>query len=289
MDGAIVKYLSELSKKITEYKINRNRRKKPYIISGKYGIYYIVFPDSALDFHLVANGILNDWVATKLHGLIPQNGTIFDIGANVGLLTLPFAKLYVPQGIVYAFEPDFQNVCQLQINKEINQFNNVVVLPVALQNDPKTEQITFYIRRAIDGDGLINRGLSTLQLMPIYNIKEEKVFSSTIDIQVEKYQIPKVHFIKIDVEGSEFKVMQGGEQTLKNHHPIVVYEYSTKIDELSNSKNSVQSFEFMQKLGYKQYQIVQEKNLLEMTEPSDDMPDSNVVCFHKSKIPAKIL
>ena len=40
----------------------------------------------------------------------------------------------------------------------------------------------------------------------------------TIDSFVEKNQI-NIDLIKLDVEGSEMKVLQGGEQTIKRYHP----------------------------------------------------------------------
>jgi len=231
--------LSRLSQITTKIKVMWHRRKEPYIISAKFGILYLVMPNSALDFHIVENGILNDWAATQMYKLIPQNGIIFDIGANVGLLTLPFARIYVPKGVVYAYEPVFQYVCQLQINTEINQLNNVVVLPIALQNDLNIDQSSLYVRRA--------------------------------------------------VEGAEFKVLQGGEHTHNKHLPIVQYECSTIIDDLTNCPNGINCFNFMRDLVYKQYEIVNEKYLTEFSDPKRHMPGSNIICFHNSKIPEKIL
>lgn len=203
-------------------------------------------------------------------------------------MTLPFAKLHALQGIVYAFEPDFENISQLRINLKINGLNNVVLVPVALQDDPLINEISFYRRRTVDGDGLINRGLSTILQMPTHNIGEEKVATSTIDRYVEEHHIPKVHFIKIDVEGAEFKVLKGGEQTIRKHLPIILYEYSTIIDELTNSQNSLQSFQFMKTIGYRQYQIVQEKYLLELNEYNPAISSSNIICFHASQIPLSL-
>src|SRR6266851_3121892 len=82
------------------------RRRKPWIARGKYNLLYWIMPESALDYQIVKYGILNDWIATQLTQLISENGVVLDIGANEGLLSLPFAKAHVPLGKVYAFEPE---------------------------------------------------------------------------------------------------------------------------------------------------------------------------------------
>jgi FkbM family methyltransferase len=241
-----------------------------------------------LDKHIIDHGIFQDWIVTRLSELVSPDAVIFDIGANVGLLTVPFAKLAVPKGVVYAFEPDPQNVNQLLTNVQLNKLNNVVVVPGALQDDPIITVTTLYVRRAIDGDGKTNRGLSTLQNLPVHNVGQTDVLALTIDRYVRDQGIPIVHFIKIDTEGNELKVLQGGKQTIEDHLPIILYEFSLTVDGLSDSQNSSHCYRFLKELGYRQYQIVQEKYLLELVELKPDLVDSNVICFHGSKITPRL-
>lgn len=204
-----------------------------------------------------------------------------DVGANAGLLTLPFAK-HVPKGKVYAFEPDMENYKQLEKNIELNSLSNVIPQCIALQDDPSIKGIEFSQRRVIDGDKLINRGLSTLEKIPLYTVSRYTVQCSTVDQFVKQNKLHTVDFIKIDVEGSEYKVLKGGKDSIENFCPIIHYEYSTTIDKLTNSNNTNKSFSFLSELGYKQYVIQDEKKLMELKEYDSSLKDCNVLAIHKA-------
>ena len=50
----------------------------------------------------------------------------FDIGANIGYLTLILAKLVGPTGIVYAVEPKPANYKVLKKNIRLNEYKNII-------------------------------------------------------------------------------------------------------------------------------------------------------------------
>jgi len=262
--------------------------KKPRVVKGKYDISYYINPNSAHDYHIVKHGITQDWIVTNIGKFVRKDGIIFDIGANAGLLSLPFAKKHVYEGIVFAFEPDLEVYEQLKKNIELNSIKNLIPFSKALQDDPTKEIAIFYKRRIIDGDYLVNLGLSTMEKMPIHNIDEDSVPCSTIDKEVLHNQVSKVDFIKIDVEGSEYKVLKGGFETINNYQPIIHYEYSTIIDKLANSENTFQSYQFLSELGYKQFNIFAEKTLIELKEYDPELDQTNVIAFHKSALPSKL-
>ena len=57
-----------------------------------------------------------------------------DVGANLGLFTLPVAKKLAPGGHVYAFEASDRNANLLQQNAWRNSLQNVTVYPIGLSN-----------------------------------------------------------------------------------------------------------------------------------------------------------
>jgi len=83
-----------------------------------------------------------------------------------------------------------------------------------------------------------------------HNVSDYSVSCLTIDIFIEQNNISKVDFIKIDVEGSEYRVLNGGTKTIEGLKSIILYEYCTTIDKLSKSENMIKSFNLLQKLGY---------------------------------------
>ena len=261
--------------------------KNPRVKEGKYNLYYHIDPKSALDDNITKHGIINDWIATNLGKYVEANSIVFDIGANAGFLSLPFAKVHVNKGKVYAYEPEKDVFEQLKRNIELNRLKNIIPLSIALQDDANKEKITFYKRKTIDGDFLENRGLSSLEPISLHRVDEYIIECSTIDKEMEKRKIPRLDFIKIDVEGSEYKVLHGGIQTISQFNPHIQYEYSTTIDKLINSQNTLESFEFLKDLGYIQFKIFDEKKLVEIKEYEPKL-DVNIIGFHKSKIPLEI-
>jgi hypothetical protein len=49
---------------------------------------------------------------------------------------------------------------------------------------------------------------------------------NTLDWFVEYYNIPKIHLLKIDVEGMDLDVLIGGQNTIKKHLPVIFIEHN---------------------------------------------------------------
>lgn len=271
-----------------EYKLKnlkelaRSYDKKPkYSHKGLYNIKYLIRPNSILDAAIVKNGVYDKWLCSRLKRLINKNAVIFDIGANAGLLSLPFAKIHVPKGIVYAFEPDNEVVKQLKRNIKLNCFRNIIVRELALQNNAAISKIKLYKNRAIHDNGLRNDGLSTIEEKSTYKISTRIVNASTVDRFVKENNIDKLEFIKIDTEGSEYKVLKGAINTIKKFHPIILYEYQPIIGRSIHFKNIKESFRLINKMGYKQYLRIKNKKpcLVSLKKYSNNLPTGDIICF----------
>lgn len=257
-------------------------RKAEYIFKGLNNIKYLVRPNSALDNKVVLEGIYNKWLCLKLQTLIKDDSVIFDIGANAGLLTLPFAKICAPKGKVYSFEPDSFVIKQLQKNVQLNKLSNVYINEIALQDNPKINEITLNINRAVQDEGLRNDGLSTLENRTLYKIGSAKVNSSIIDKFIEENSINRLDFIKIDVEGAEYRVLKGGEKTIRKFNPIIFYEHISCPDKSNIENNVKKSFQFIKNLGYRQFLICNnaKNKIIEMKNYSTGFKnDGDIICF----------
>ena len=135
--------------------------------------------------------------------IAPKNGICFDIGANVGLYTLLFARY---SRIVYAFEPFPRNICYLVKTLEINNVNNAIIVPCAVSD----KNGLFWFKEGLD--------YSTGKLS---NEGQQPVTTVSLDEFVEKGKIiPNI--LKIDVEGAEFQVIMGAKNLLLKHKPILL-------------------------------------------------------------------
>jgi FkbM family methyltransferase len=133
-----------------------------------------------------------------------------DVGANFGSHTLPMARLVGATGFVHAFEPQrivFQILCG---NVALNELDNVRALPHAVGRNPGRTKIP-----PVNYGGRSNFGG-----VAIGGERGEEVEVVTLD----QLKLPKVKFIKIDVEGMELDVVLGAKATLARCRPILYVE-----------------------------------------------------------------
>ena len=243
---------SEEYKRIQEWKENK-KKNKPYIFQGKFELFYKIRPANALDLHITKKGIYHDWIPFKLKNLIPENGIIFDIGANAGLLSLPFAKNYVPNGNVYSFEPNSKVRNHFLENIKLNNLKNIVVEPIVLQENSKIRKILFY-NRTVYFESLENDTMHSLY-SDFSNEENEYVESSTLDNYVSEKNIPNINLIKIHVMGADSRVLEGGKSTINEFQPIIIYQHGQRFEYETGIHDSERCFNFMKKNGFKQYPI----------------------------------
>jgi FkbM family methyltransferase len=129
--------------------------------------------------------------------------TIIDVGVNKGYFSLISAKLMDNTGKVYAIEPDSTNCSWIKKSIKKNNYKNIELFQIALSN--KNEEICLY-KGFKSGDHSIkkDRGLGF-----------QMVKAQRLDDFVKKHNIKRVDLIKIDVEGAEVEVIQGGEKLLE--------------------------------------------------------------------------
>lgn len=262
--------------------------KKPFVETWKYWIKYLIDPKSSLDYHIVKYGILNDFISTKAKNFIKDDWIVFDIWANVGLISLPLSKYHIPKWKVYSFEPDNENYSKLLINKELNKLDNIEVKKVALQNNYEIDELSFYVRRAIDWEWNNNQWLSSLWNPWLHTKEKISVKASTIDKIVKENSINKIDFIKIDVEWFEYEVLEWGKKSIKEFMPIIQYEFSPILDNLLKKENCLNCFNFLKSLNYTQYRIINEEYLEPFNNFDFDIDDCNILCFDSNNIPKEV-
>jgi len=147
----------------------------------------------------------------------PKLGDIVsDIGAYVGDTALWFSKAVGPQGKVYAFEPEPSNFAKLKANLERNKVTNVIPLQLALSEN--------------EGEMRVSSGAGSSVITQAGTGKSVKV--TTIDKFVEANTLPRVDFIKMDVEGYESKVLKGAQETIKTFKPSLALSAYHRGDDL---------------------------------------------------------
>ena len=258
------------------------RRHVGGVFRGRGGIRYVIDDRFAMDMHIVAHGIYDDWIAQELSCLIPKEGVVIDVGANVGHLSLPFAMLHVPAGRVFAVEPDERNYNKLLANIAANHIDNIAAFRVAFQEDPTTVETTFFVASQRGLFGVENTGVSSLHKDDDETIATVAVPATTLDRFLTEHNITRLDFLKLDVEGAEHRVLCGGLTSIRTYRPCILYEYSHLLEKKFDNTNSRQAFYLLQSLGYRQFLIVGERRFRELTDCDDSISLANVLCLHPS-------
>jgi FkbM family methyltransferase len=195
----------------------------------------------------------------ELEGLfsnfIKQDSVVFDIGGHAGQFTKLFSKM-VPRGKVFTFEPSSYTRSILQSMAGIKFLSNVFVLPFGLSDQPSLCKINTPVKNK----GGLGYGLAFVGSTDQYerDVVQSEIVLSTVDHIVEALSIDRVDFIKADIEGCEYLMLQGAEKTLKTHKPALYLELND--DALGrNNHTGQQVHDFLRKIGYQNVYKVNEK------------------------------
>jgi len=140
-----------------------------------------------------------------------KGDVIYDIGANIGAVSLISAIYLEKDCQIYSFEPLPSTYNMLFKNIMLNGFDKIITpLNIALSNKVETAQ--FHLTS-------INAGTSghSISNSETYSEKTLNIFTQTLDNLVDSYHIKQPDHIKIDVDGHDFKVLLGGEKTVLNN------------------------------------------------------------------------
>lgn len=159
----------------------------------------------------------------------PKPGEIvIDVGAHIGLYTLRAARDVGAKGKVIAVEPDPQSFLILKENIATNHLENVIVVNAALSDT--SGQKPFY--------AATDPSLSGFQLQPEARIREVKnIRTMTLDELLQGSGVTRVDWMKIDVEGAELKVLEGGKRFLQNAKNLKIIVESSDSQAMAYLKN----------------------------------------------------
>ena len=200
-----------------------------------------------------------------------EGDTGIDIGANIGALSLAMVKAVSPSGQIYAFEPGKILFRRLQKNIELNSSiqNNIVLVDQGLSN---TEGELYWHESPLRE----NRGNACLNTEKGTDGVSAPV--TTLDTYFAKRDISRLAFIKIDVEGMEREVIEGGIEMIKAVKPIIYYE-SYLVVETNRGEPVLREIESM--LSHLGYLFFKTENMGQLTQTHYPDLTANTLAVHK--------
>ena len=173
--------------------------------------------------------------------LLKDEGTILDIGANLGIMTWHLLS-YFKKAQIWAFEPIPDNLAVLKATTAEVAEDRLKIFNKALGEEKGKLKMVLPRVENVKMQGLshvVHETITEFNEGDFYEVDVEK-----LDNLVEKDL--RVSGIKIDVENFEYFVLKGGQEMIKENKPII---YS----ELWDNENRYKCFEFLESLGYETY------------------------------------
>jgi len=159
--------------------------------------------------------------------------SVAEIGANLGALTIPLAKLVGPSGAVLALEPQRAMFYLLCANLALNEQFHVRAYRAAMGASAGTVQVPLIDHRREENFGGI--GLS-----------DPRPGEGVAMITLDGLDLPALHLLKVDVEGMEADVLRGAAATIVRHRPILYVEND-------RPQSSAQVIALIDSFGYDAY------------------------------------
>jgi FkbM family methyltransferase len=152
---------------------------------------------------------------------IPADGGVIDVGAHAGQFARMFASL-APRGHVHSFEPSPYARSILETALRWRKVRNVTVVPMGLGDAPGVLELATPIKRR----GGLGYGLAHVPAAgeSAQGQRRDQVQVTTLDAYVAQANLPRVDFIKVDVEGFEGRVMAGAHGVLSRFKPALLLE-----------------------------------------------------------------
>jgi len=161
---------------------------------------------------LIQREVHPDWVA-------------LDVGANVGAVTLALARFTSPAGRVHAFEPGPPNLQRLRANLALNPSlaEHVTVHPAGVGEAPG--ELRWQEEAGNPGNAMLDA--DGTHPVPVI----------TLDDFATQHDLPRLDFIKVDVEGMELNVFRGARRSLQQFRPMNYFETLSPYRDAHGSRN----------------------------------------------------
>ncbi len=149
---------------------------------------------------------------------LPGGAVVYDVGANVGYVSLLLARAAGASGQVFAFEPLPANLERLAANLRLNPWARITCVAAAAIDRPGPVRFLAHASGAM-GKAAGSAG-RTDQSYPL----EIEVQGLTLDEFAYSGEHPVPQAIKMDIEGGEVLALQGIRRLLAEARPLLLIE-----------------------------------------------------------------
>jgi FkbM family methyltransferase len=206
-----------------------------------------------------------------LRACLQPEAVFVDIGANVGLITVPVARtLRELGGRAIAVEPIPQNIGRLQRSLQLNALEECVeIVPAALGEFDGTVQMEKEGPQSATANARVvldQTRTKALQTVPLV----------TLDSVVEERRLLRLDVIKIDVEGFEVPVLRGAARSIGQFRPVVYGEFNNELMP-RRGYSFLDAWALVEPLDYACYAFGPEGELTQVLDPEPERGNAVLV------------
>jgi FkbM family methyltransferase len=215
------------------------------------------------DLRLITRYVLQeqgDWFEDEIRfvrQMLKPGELAIDIGANHGVYALSMARAVGPQGRVWAFEPATEPADLLQQSIVCNGFGQLLLERQAMSSEVGQAQLFVSAHSEQNTLNSMAASMSNAETVPL----------TTLDACKDRFGWQDIALLKMDAEGEEARILDGGECFLAECSPLIQYELRAGHD---IQLHLVQAFA---RRGYQPYRLIGHLNLLvpfDAAAPLDD-------------------
>ena len=171
------------------------------------------------------NGERDEEDVAFLKACLQPGDTVFDVGANVGMITIPLGcrLAALGSGEMFAFEPIEANYERLTANIQLNGLKDIVrAFHVALGDAEGTLELSVETRRGSQtGNAIASKIVGERE-----GYTRISCLLTQLDTLVENQGITKVDVMKVDIEGAEMLFLNGAVKCIETHRPMIFGEFN---------------------------------------------------------------
>jgi FkbM family methyltransferase len=202
------------------------------------------------DAYFALHGTMNYCGMAAASVFVRPGDTVFEIGANRATETLPLAALVGPSGKVVAIEADPDTAAILSAR-------------TAGEHQVMVEVYAISDKRGVASWSRVDHAPGTSYLTT--SSAGPQVNTTTIDEVASRFGRPSLIFM--DIEGSEYAALRGGEHTITKVRPVIIAEVNSALLQRSGSSIRLLS-SFMKNHGYIAMDLQKKDHpLIDLTSP----------------------
>ncbi|MCG7409947.1 FkbM family methyltransferase [Paenibacillus sp. ACRRX] len=189
--------------------------------TGYGGLLICPSDDLSLMPFLALTGVFESPLTNYFSRMVKPGQVVVDVGANIGYFSVLLGHLIGQTGHLYAYEANPHLLHFLNDNLSLNYLHDrTQVRQEAVYHEPG--DVTFHIAKRFMGNSSIREHDQSYNQHYTDEFEIVSVKAAVLDQELK--HLPRIDWLKVDIEGGEYEAFLGMEQLLRNKVNVTVFE-----------------------------------------------------------------